>query len=142
MAAVGEVEAAVEQIKVRRAGRDVGFGHRLIGIKEVGEGPIVLLGESDHFVRRIGGEVFDVVGIDGHDTDALALAFLGEASQRAGEMDDERAVVADKHDQQTIRTAQVIQGVMGASGVGELDFRCGAAEGENAGGGDFSHDIG
>jgi hypothetical protein len=114
LAGVGQAEGAVEEVKIGGAGGGVGFGDGLIRVEEVGEGPVVGGGERGHFVGGIGGVVFDVVGVDGDDTDASGIAFGGESGEGVGEMDDEGAVVADEHDEEAIGAAGVIEGENGA----------------------------
>jgi hypothetical protein len=136
---VGQAEGAVEEVEIGGAGGGVGFGDGLVGIEEVGEGPVVGGCERGHFVGGIGGVVFDVVGVDGDDTDASGVAFGGERGEGVGEMDDEGAVVADEHDEEAIGAAGVIEGEDGAGGVGEFEFGCGGAQGEDVSGGGFGH---
>lgn len=140
LAAVSELQRAVEQVKIGRASRHVGFGDGLIGIQQIRKAPAGLLRKHRHFIGRIGGVVLNIVRVDGDHSDALGLAFFSECGEGFSQMNHKWAVIADEHDQQTVRAAQVVEGKNGAGGISELDFRGGAAEREDAGGGDFSHD--
>lgn len=114
LACIGEAESTVEKVKIGGAGCCVGFGDRLVGIEQIGEGPSVGGGERNHFVGGIGGVVFDVVGVDGDDTDASGIAFGGESGEGVCKVDHVGAVIADEHDEEAIGAAGVIEGEDGA----------------------------
>lgn len=127
LTAVGEAKGAVEEVEIGSAGGGVSFGDGLVDVGEVGECPTVGGGERGHFVRGIGGVVFDVIGVDGDDTDASGIAFGGERGEGVSEMDDERAVVADEHDEEAVGATNIIESEDGAGGVGEFELGGGGA---------------
>jgi hypothetical protein len=124
LAPVDEPAPAVEEEEVGRAGRPVGPGGLLGLVVEVGEGPALAGGLLRHRLRGVGRVGGDVVARDGHHGCALGRQVPGEGGQLARHVLDERAVVADEHDEQGGGGVEVGQGDLFAPrrGVGEPEI--------------------
>jgi len=140
LAGVEEILVFVEEVEVGRAGSAVVFGNFLGFVVEVGEAPLILLAELDHFFGRVGGVVFDVVGADADGGDTEVADFLGEMGDGFGQVDDVGAVVTGENDEGAFFANEGGEVVGSAVGVGEDEVGSGVSVGELKGGFYFRHD--
>ena len=98
---VGQFAVGFEEVEIRGAGSGIGLGDFLALIVEVGEGPATELGELDHVFRGIGWVILHVVGVDSDESHVLFGKFSRDFSELTGEVDNKRAVIADKCDDET-----------------------------------------
>jgi hypothetical protein len=101
---VKKLPLAVEQEKIRGAGRAVGLGHLLAFIDQIGEIPAPRRREMLHRSWSVLWIPFQIIGIDRHRVDSLFRDFPRQISQRVGKMHNEGTMVAGENHQQTART--------------------------------------
>ncbi len=139
--AIGQLQVPVEEIKVRRAGGEVGLRDGLRLVVEIGETPAVGALHLVHFFRTVGGIARDIVGVDGHEAHAFGDAGVGEVGEGTGEVKDEGAVIADECHHQPLGAPRVTQGDQVTVGAGQGKIRRHGAGHQGTGRGDYGHAI-
>lgn len=137
---VGQFAVGVEEVEIRGAGSGIGFGDFLALIVEVGEGPAADLAELDHVFWGIGWIILNVVGADSDESHVLFGKLSRDFSELTGQVDNKRAVIADKCDDETfasLNQAGIADGV--AFAVREGKFRRRLSGFEMKSGGNFGH---
>ena len=129
--AVHEVAIRVENVEVRRTRRFVGLGDGLVLIDQVGK-RVTLFGRFPaHVLGTVSRVRHQVVAVDRVDRDALVGIIASDAGKLRTHVFDERAVVANEHDE--IRICGWCERVHRAVGVGERERRRTGAEFEHLG---------
>jgi hypothetical protein len=125
---VSERQVAVETEEFRRAHRVVGAGDLLRFVDDVRKREAVLRGERLHVVERILRIRRRVVAHDRDAADAECGEFIGVAHELAGDGAHVRAVVADEHDEQAVRSARAVLRVTAAVDARQVEACGGPSE--------------
>ena len=136
LAAIDQFAVGVKQEEIRGAGGAVGFRYSLGFVVEIRKGIAESFGFLGHVRRAVGGVVGNIVGADGDDGETFSVVVLGELNQPLADVLDERAVVADDHDQQGRGALKVAERNGLAGGwFGQVEIGGGGAEWQHGGGG-------
>lgn len=89
-------------------------------------------------IRRITG---DIIGIDSDNPHPLRLAFPGKAGERRGEMNHERAMIAEKDHDKTVGATELGQAMHLASAIWQGKIGCSGPQRQHESGENFRHDA-
>jgi len=123
--AVLQFKLAIETEEVRRTDGAIATSHFLRRVVQIGKGESELSRHAHHVVERILRVLGRIVAHDRRHADAQRLQFARVATDAVDDRLDIGAMVADEHQQQTVRAAQGGQGLARTAGIGQLEV-CGS----------------
>lgn len=141
MTAISQPEFAIEHVEIRCACRGVGFRDFLRFVVKIRKVPAILLSKEHHFFWRIIRVVFNIVRVDRYKSDTTFLILRGDARERCGNMDDERTMVANECNDETMRPPNVVKAVQRARAVDQRELGCVVTGFQSHRGWNFSHNT-